>query len=446
MNSPSSSSIPVFTPRLIEAAQSADTRPIKGKIKRVSGNLIHAVVPGVCIGEICDLHDPETGKIEQAEVIGFDDALVMLSPLGATTGLSTATEVSRTKRFLDIAAGEALLGRVLDGFGRPMDGRSLSDLSGLARRPLNADAPPALTRRPISNPFPAGLRVIDGLLTWGEGQRIGIYGPAGSGKSLMLAQVLRAADADVRIAAFVGERGREVNEFLEKHLPHEIRGTTAIIVATSDRPAIERIKAAYTAMTLAEYFRDQGARVLLAVDSITRLARALREVALAAGEPALRRGYPPSVFSALPALLERAGTASSGSITGLFTVLTEGDGNGDPVAEETRALLDAHIVLSASLAQAGHFPAVDVAASLSRVMPDVTSAEHYESAQRIRQVLAKYNEVQFLLQVGEYKAGNDRLADVAIAKWPAIERFLKQQFQEYSTLDVTADMLRRLSQ
>jgi ATP synthase in type III secretion protein N len=445
MNSPSSPSIPVFTPRLIEAAQSTDTRPIKGRIKRVSGNLIHAVVPGVCIGEICDLHDPETGKMEQAEVIGFDDALVMLSPLGNTNGLSTATEVSRTKRFMDIAAGAALLGRVLDGFGRPVDGKGPGD-PGLARRPLSADAPPALTRRPISQPFPAGLRVIDGLLTWGEGQRIGIYGPAGSGKSLMLAQVLRTADADVRIVAFVGERGREVNEFLEKHLPQEIRGTAAIIVATSDRPAIERAKAAYTAMTLAEYFRDQGARVLLTVDSITRLARALREVALAAGEPALRRGYPPSVFSALPGLLERAGTASSGSITGLFTVLTEGDGNGDPVAEETRALLDAHIVLSAGLAQTGHFPAVDVAASLSRVMPDVTSAEHYESAQRIRQLLAKYNEVQFLLQVGEYKAGNDRLADAAIAKWPAIERFLKQQFQEYSTLNVTADTLRRLSQ
>jgi type III secretion protein N (ATPase) len=446
MNSPSSPSIPVFTPRLIEAAQAADTRPIKGRIKRVSGNLIHAVVPGVCIGEICDLYDPETGRTEQAEAVGFDDALVMLSPLGRLNGLSTATEVSRTKRSLDIAADAALLGRVLNGFGRPVDSSGPSDLSGLARRPLSAEAPPALTRRTISAPFPTGLRVIDGLLTWGEGQRVGIYGPAGTGKSLMLAQVLRTADADVRIAAFVGERGREVNEFLEKYLPQEIRGSTAVIVATSDRPAIERVKAAYTAMTLAEYFRDQGARVLLTVDSITRLARALREIALAAGEPALRRGYPPSVFSALPSLIERAGTASTGSITGLFTVLTEGDGTGDPIAEETRALLDAHIVLSASLAQAGHFPAVDVAASLSRVMPDVTSAEHYKSAQRIRQILAKYNEVQFLLQVGEYKAGNDRLADVAIAQWPAVERFLRQQFQEYSAPDATIETLRRLSQ
>jgi ATP synthase in type III secretion protein N len=446
MNSPSSPSIPVFTPRLIEAAQAADTRPIKGRIKRVSGNLIHAVVPGVCIGEICELYDPETGRTAQAEVVGFDDALVMLSPLGALNGLSTATEVSRTKRSLEIATDAALLGRVLDGFGTPVDGLGPSDLAGLARRPLNAAAPPALTRRAISRPFPAGLRVIDGLLTWGEGQRVGIYGPAGAGKSLMLAQVLRTADADVRIAAFVGERGREVNEFLERYLPQELRGSTAVIVATSDRPAIERVKAAYTAMTLAEYFRDQGARVLLTIDSITRLARALREVALAAGEPALRRGYPPSVFSALPSLLERAGTASTGSITGIFTVLTEGDGTGDPVSEETRALLDAHIVLSSSLAQAGHFPAVDVAASLSRAMPDVTTAEHYESARRIRQILAKYTEVQFLVQVGEYKAGNDRLADIAIAKWPAIERFLRQQFQEYSAADATIEMLRRLSQ
>jgi type III secretion protein N (ATPase) len=445
MNPPSSPPIPVFTPRLIEAAQAADTRPIKGKIKRVSGNLIHAVVPGVSIGEVCDLRDPETGRTGEAEVVGFDDTLVMLSPLGALSGLSTATEVTRTKRSLEVAADAALLGRVLDGFGRPVDSGP-SDFSGLARRPLNAEAPPALTRKPISTPFLSGLRVIDGLLTWGEGQRIGIYGPAGAGKSLMLAQILRTADADVRIAAFVGERGREVNEFIERFLPPEARSSTAIIVATSDRPAIERVKAAYTAMTLAEYFRDQGARVLLTVDSITRLARALREVALAAGEQPSRRGFPPSVFTVLPGLLERAGTAVRGSITGLFTVLTEGDGTGDPVAEETRALLDAHIVLSASLAQAGHFPAVDVAASLSRVMPDVTTGEHYESARRIRQIIAKYTEVQFLLQVGEYKAGNDRLADLAIAKWPAVERFLRQQFQEYSAIDASIEMLRRLSQ
>jgi type III secretion protein N (ATPase) len=438
--------MPAFTPRLIEAAQAADTRPIKGRIKQVSGNLIHAIVPGVSIGEICDLHDPQTGRTDQAEVVGFDDTLVMLSPLGALRGLSTATEVTRTKRSLEIAADAALLGRVLDGFGRPVDGTGPINLAGFAKRPLNADAPPALTRRPISVAFPAGLRVIDGLLTLGEGQRVGIYGPAGAGKSLMLAQMLRTADADVRIAAFVGERGREVNEFLERFLPQELRGSTAVVVATSDRPAIERVKAAYTAMTLAEYFRDQGARVMLTVDSITRLARALREVALAAGEQPSRRGFPPSVFTVLPGLLERAGTASTGSITGLFTVLTEGDGNGDPVAEETRALLDAHIVLSSSLAQAGHFPAVDVAASLSRVMPEVTTAEHYERARRIRQILAKYTEVQFLLQVGEYKAGNDRLADIAIAKWPAVERFLRQQFQEYSTLDATVEMLRGLSQ
>jgi type III secretion protein N (ATPase) len=445
MNAPTFPSAPAFVPRLIETAQATDTRPVKGRIKRVSGNLIYAVVPGARVGEVCDLHDPETGRADQAEVVGFDDALVMLSPLGTLRGLSTSTEVTRTKRVLEIAAGATLLGRVVDGFGRPIDRNEPGDLAGLARRPIDAEAAAALTRKNISKPFPAGIRVIDGLLTWGEGQRIGIYGPAGTGKSILIAQVLRSADADVRIVAFVGERGREVNEFLEKHLPAEIKNRTIVIVATSDRSAIERVKAAYTAMTMAVYFRDEGARVLLSIDSITRLARALREVALAAGEPPSRRGFPPSVFSALPGLLERAGNSSKGSITGLFSVLTEGDGTGDPVAEETRALLDAHIVLSPTLAQAGHFPAVDIAASLSRVMPDVTSPEHFESARRIRQMLTKYAEVQFLLQVGEYKAGNDRIADIAIAKWPAIERFLRQQFQEYSAFGKTVEILQRLS-
>lgn len=428
---------------LIEAARNANTRPVTGRVKRVAGNLIHAIVPGVRVGELCDLYDPDTGKVDQAEVVGFDDAIVVLSPLGMLDGLSTSTEVTRTGRVLDVPVGHELIGRVLDGLGRPLDGASLS---GMPRRPLNALAPDALSRQVISKPFATGLRVIDGLITWGEGQRVGVFGPPGAGKSQLFAQILRTADADVRIMAFVGERGREINEFLERHMTPEVKQSTILVVATSDRSAIERVKASYTAMTIAEYFRDQGARVMLAVDSITRLARALREVAIAAGEPPARRGYPQSVLAALPGLLERAGPGEKGSITGLFTVLMEGDGAGDPVAEETRSIIDGHIILSQKLGQAGHFPAVDVGASLSRVMNDIVSREHFDAAKYVRQLHAKYAEVEFLLQVGEYRPGADKLADAAIAKRPAIEAFLKQHFKEQSGFGDTLAALERLTQ
>ena len=434
-------SFAALKPMLIQGARTANTRPVRGRIKRVTGNLIHAVIPGARVGELCDLYDPDTGKIDQAEVVGFDDAIVVLSPLGMLDGLSTATEVTRTGRVLEVPVGPELIGRVLDGFGRPLDG---GDLFALSRRPLTALAPDALKRQVISKPFATGLRVIDGLITWGEGQRVGVFGPPGAGKSQLFAQILRTAEADVRIMAFVGERGREINEFLERHLTPETKKSTILVVATSDRSAIERVKASYTAMTIAEYFRDQGARVMLAVDSITRLARALREVAIAAGEPPARRGYPQSVLAALPGLLERAGPSNKGSITGLFTVLMEGDGTGDPVAEETRSIIDGHIILSQKLGQAGHFPAVDVGASLSRVMNDVVSPEHFEAARYVRQLHAKYAEVEFLLQVGEYKPGADRLADAAIAKRPAIETFLRQHFREQSRFDETLAALKGL--
>ncbi len=434
-----------IVPRLQEAVNAADTRPVKGRVKRIAGNLIHATVPNARLGEVCTLRDASSGVTSYAEIVGFDDTVAMLSPLGQLQGLSTSTEVSTTGRFLDVPVGEALLGRVLDGFGNPLDSAEKGSLPKMPARPLLNTAPPALSRRIIDRPLSLGLRAMDGLLTCGEGQRIGIYGEPGTGKSLLLGQILRTSGADINVIALVGERGREVGEFIERQLSAEARARSVVVVATSDRSSVERVKGAQTAMTIAEYFRDQGARVLLVADSITRLARALREIGLAAGEPPTRRGFPPSVFTALPSLFERAGMAARGSITAFFTVLVEGDGTSDPVAEETRGLLDGHIVLSPKLVRAGHFPAIDVAASLSRVMIDVVSPEHLTAAQKVRRLISKHSEIEFLIQVGEYQPGGDKLADEAIAKWPAIEQFLRQSSREHSNFDDTLQLLRSLA-
>jgi ATP synthase in type III secretion protein N len=434
-----------IVPHLQEAAASTNTRPVKGRVKRIIGNVIHAKVPDARLGDVCCLRDVSSGVTSFAEIVGFDDTVAMLSPLGDLWGLSNATEVSTTGSALEVAVGDALLGRVLDGFGRPLDEGAKGKLPALPSRPLRHAAPPALSRRIIDRKLGLGLRAIDGLLTCGEGQRVGIYGEPGTGKSLLLGQILRSSDADINVIALVGERGREVRDFIERQISPEGRSRSVVVVATSDRSSVERVKGAQTAMTIAEYFRDQGARVLLVVDSITRLARAMREIGLAAGEPPTRRGFPPSVFTALPALFERAGMSSAGSITAFFTVLVEGDGASDPVAEETRGLLDGHIILSPKLVRAGHFPAIDVPASLSRVMIDVVTREHLTAAQRVRQMIAKHAEVEFLIQVGEYKRGGDQQADEAIDKWPAIQQYLRQSANERTHPDQTLQALERLA-
>ncbi|KAI95299.1 ATP synthase [Rhodomicrobium udaipurense JA643] len=435
-----------IVPRLHDAVASANTRPLKGRVKRIVGTMIHAMVPNARLGEVCTLRDIASGVTSYAEIVGFDDMVAMLSPLGPIQGLSTATEVSTTGRFLETPVGEALLGRVLDGFGEPLDTDAKGPLPALDAKPLEALAPPALSRRVIDRPLSVGIRSIDGLLTCAEGQRIGIYGEPGTGKSQLLGQILRFSDADVNVIALVGERGREVREFIEHQLPGEAMARSVMVVATSDRSSVERVKGAQTAMTIAERFRDEGRRVLLVVDSITRLARALREIGLAAGEPPTRRGFPPSVFTKLPGLFERAGMGAKGSITAFFTVLMEGDGTSDPVAEETRSLLDGHIILSPKFVRSGHFPAIDVPASLSRVMLDVVKRDHAEAARKIRQLIAKHAEVEFLIQVGEYKPGGDPLADEAIAKWPRILDFLRQPSLERADFVSTLAQLRSLAE
>lgn len=432
-------------PRLQAALASADLRPIKGRVKRVVGNLIYAVLPNVRLGEICEMRDAGSKSSLYAEIIGFEDTVAILTPLGNVTGLSTSTEVIPLKRPLQIGVGSGLLGRVIDSLGQPLDTAQSGRIVAQAARPIISSAPHALTRQIVSRPLSLGVRAIDGMLTCGEGQRVGIYGEPGTGKSSLLAQIVRAAKADVFVIALVGERGREVREFIERNLSGSNRARSVVVVATSDRSAIERVKAPQTAMTVAEFFRDQGARVLLVVDSVTRYARALREIGLAAGEPPTRRGFPPSVFAALPALFERAGTSQRGSITAIFTVLTEGDGATDPIAEETRGLLDGHIVLSQKLAQAGHFPAIDVPASLSRVMNDIVAPDHRLAATKVRRLLSKYREIEFLLQVGEYKPGGDKLADEAIAKRVHIEQFLQQGAQDYPTFTATIEGLKALA-
>jgi type III secretion protein N (ATPase) len=332
-----------------------------------------------------------------------------------------------------VPVGSNLLGRVLDGLGNPIDGGP--PLRPESWYPVYADPPNPMKRRIIDKPLPLGLRVLDGLLTCGEGQRMGIFAAAGGGKSTLLSCLVKGAAVDVTVLALIGERGREVREFIEHDLGKDGMQKAVLVVSTSDRSSMERLKASYVATAIAEYFRDKGKKVLLLMDSVTRFGRALREIGLAAGEPPTRRGFPPSVFSSLPKLMERAGNSDKGSITALYTVLVEGDDMTEPIADETRSILDGHIVLSRKLGAANHYPAIDVLASVSRVMNAVVSKEHKTAAGKFRALLAKYQEVELLLQIGEYKAGADKEADEAIAKHERLNAFLRQGLSERSTFD-----------
>ncbi len=410
---------------------------IHGQVRDVTGAMIRATAPGARVGELCYLQTD--GEQIMAEVVGFEGKYALLTPMGNTTGVSYATAVIPTGRIHEVPVGRELLGQVLDGLGQPSDSSSLSRST---TRPVYAAPPDPMQRKIITQPMSMGLRVLDGLLTCGKGQRMGIFAAAGGGKSTLLSMLIRNAVADVVVLALIGERGREVREFIEHDIGKEGLRNTVLVVATSDRPAMERMKAAHVATTIAEYFRDQGSKVLLLMDSVTRFARAQREIGLAAGEPPTRRGFPPSVFAALPQLMERAGQSDKGSITALYTVLVEGDDMTEPIADETRSILDGHIILSRQLAQTNHYPAIDVLASVSRVMDNIVDDEHKRLAGRMRQLLAKYKEVELLLKIGEYKSGADAGADDAIARIEGINNFLQQGQRETSTLEETMEQMR----
>ena len=415
---------------LLEALDQADTVKVEGRVRSLVGLAIRAAIPGVRLGEVVEIVRREGGPV-LAEVVGFveDDATLM--PLGSADGIGADDAVRATGAPFRIRCDESVLGRVLDGLGRPIDGGPAlsAPLYDVMRSPPNP-----MSRKRIAEPMSVGVRTIDSLLTVGHGQRVGLFAGSGVGKSTLLGQIARQADADVFVICLIGERGREVREFLEDALG-EGRDRGVVVCATSDAPALIRLKSAFTATAIAEWFRDQGKNVLLMMDSVTRFARAGREVGLAAGEPPARRGYPPSVFASLPMLLERSGAAAHGSITAFYTVLVEGGDMEEPIADEVRGILDGHVILDRALGARGRWPAIDVLASLSRVMPMVTTDDHRAAAQELRGHLAIYEEKRDLVSLGAYKRGSDQKLDDALARIDHIENFLRQGMHEESTLD-----------
>lgn len=417
------------------ALEDMPTLAITGRVTQVVGTIIKAVVPSVKIGEVCILRDPGQDFEMKAEVVGFVRDAALLTPIGDMYGISASTEVTPTGRAHMVPVGDGLLGRVLDGLGQPLDQDTHGPLVADKFYPVFAEAPDPMTRRIIKDPMPMGVRAIDALLTCGEGQRMGIFAAAGGGKSTLLAMLVKGAEVDVTVLALIGERGREVREFIEHELGPDGMKRAVVVCATSDKSAMERSKAAYVATAIAEYFRDQGKKVLFLMDSVTRFARAQREIGLAAGEPPTRRGFPPSVFATLPKLMERVGMNDKGSITAMYTVLVEGDDMTEPIADETRSILDGHIILSRALAASNHYPAIDVLASASRVQGNVVAPEHRAASGRMRELMAKYADVELLVKIGEYKSGSDAVTDEAIAKIDDIRGFLKQRTKDLTSLD-----------
>ena len=427
--------------RFDRALAGADPLRVEGRVRALVGLGLRASVPGVRAREVVEIARRDRPPL-LAEVIGFDADDAMLMPLGTTEGVGADDPVLPTGRPFSLRIGPSLLGRVVDGLGAPLDGGPPieGELCAVMRPP-----PDPLTRARIAKPIALGVRALDGLLTVGEGQRIGLFAGSGVGKSTLLGQIARQAEADVVVVCLIGERGREVVEFLEDSLGEEGRRRSVVVCATSDAPALVRLESAYVATAIAEWFRDRGQRVMLLMDSVTRFARAGREVGLAAGEPPARRGYPPSVFAALPGLLERSGTAARGSITAFYTVLVEGGDMEEPIADEVRGILDGHIVLDRRLGARGRWPAIDVLASLSRVMDMVTSAPHQQSARALRETLALYEEKRDLVSLGAYKKGSDPRLDRALAKIDAIEAFLRQGRHERTAFAETVAALGRLA-
>lgn len=423
--------------KLIKIVHSKKTLVFKGLVSEIVGLVIHANGPKASVGEL--VYIKSGSNIIPAEVVGFKEKKTLLMPLGNMNGIAPGNEIIATGEVMKIKVGQGIVGRTLDGLGRPIDDKG--PLCWEKEYSLMNEPPHPLKRKMINEPLSVGIKAVDGLLTCGDGQRMGIFAGSGVGKSTIMGMIARESSADVNVIALIGERGREVLEFIEKDLGKKGLEKSVLVVASSDQPALVRIKGAFLATSIAEYFRDQGKKVILMMDSVTRFAMAQREIGLAIGEPPATKGYTPSVFAMLPKLLERTGTSDLGSITGFYTVLVDGDDVNEPISDAVRGILDGHVVLSRQLASLGHYPAIDVLASVSRVMNNIVSKEHLQAANRFKEILAVYNEAKDLIDVGAYQKGNNKKIDTAIKYRDAFNSFLKQDIFESWGYDDTREML-----
>lgn len=428
--------------RQLERVARALPLRLTGRVRAVSGLTITAAGLPAPIGAACEI-ETSAGSAVEAQVVGFRDDMVVLMALGDPAGIATGQSVRLRSATQQVPVGPELLGRVVDASGEPLD--EAGPIDAVLTYPLFAPPPPALQRRGIDKPLSVGLRSINGLITAGLGQRLGVFAGTGVGKSVLLGMMARYTSADVNVIALIGERGREVRAFIENDLGPQGLRRSVVVVSTSDQSPVLRVRALFAATSIAEYFRDQGANVLLLADSITRTAMAQRQIGLAAGEPPATKGYPPSVFSMLPQALERAGRTATGSITGFYTVLVEGDDVNEPIADAARGILDGHVWLSRRLASRGHYPAVDVLESISRVMIDVVSPEHMQAARRVRRLLATWNEIEDLVNIGAYAPGTNAEFDLVIQMRPAVEAFLTQAIADRATFEETQAALLRLA-
>ncbi|XSD74299.1 flagellar protein export ATPase FliI [Bacillus subtilis] len=432
------------TQSLIDCIEMTDSYKRYGKVKRVIGLMIESKGPASSIGDVCLIYAKgQSGKVIKAEVVGFQEENILLMPYLEAASIAPGSIVEATGESLRVKVGTGLIGQVIDAFGEPLDGKLLP--KGLSPVSTEQSPPNPMKRPPIREKMGVGVRSIDSLLTVGKGQRIGIFAGSGVGKSTLMGMIAKQTEADLNVIALVGERGREVREFIEKDLGKEGLKRSIVVVATSDQPALMRLKAAYTATAIAEYFRDKGQNVMFMMDSVTRVAMAQREIGLAAGEPPTTKGYTPSVFAILPRLLERTGANEHGTITAFYTVLVDGDNMNEPIADTVRGILDGHIVLDRALANKGQFPAVNVLKSISRVMSNISTKQHLDAANKFRELLSTYQNSEDLINIGAYKRGSSREIDEAIQFYPQLIQFLKQGTDESALLEESIAVLTSLT-
>ncbi len=432
-----------FFGKLHNLIEHNDLIEFNGRITRITGMMVESTGPLVNIGDVCKIYPNVGQSYIFAEVVGFRDSSVLLMPYGSISGIGPGNRVVASDADFGVSVGEGLRGRILDALGNPIDGKPPIEVE--AYYPVENEPPNPLQRTRIKQKLNLGIRAMDGLLTMGRGQRVGIFAGSGVGKSTTLGMIARCSDADINVIVLVGERGREVLDFMEKDLQEEGLAKSVVVVATSDMPSMLRLKSAMVGTSIAEFFRDKGYNVLLMMDSLTRFAMAQREIGMAVGEPPVARGFTPSVYAKLPKLLERSGTSPHGSITAIYTVLVEGDDMNEPISDTVRGILDGHVVLSRKLANSNHYPPIDILASVSRLMPEIVDHSHYEMAQQVKNMMSEINEAESLLLIGAYKPGTNPVLDKALAKKDLISKMLKQGMKEHTTHDEVIEMLKEIT-